>query len=83
MSKVGTVEARLEFCGRLISASFQDFVRRRAARLALKLDEGEGSTLRFACRVSGPIALIDAFEMACSLGPLDCLVLDVRRDDRT
>jgi hypothetical protein len=31
--------------------------------------------------VSGAAELVDAFEMACSLGPYDCLVLEVARHD--
>ena len=83
MTRTVAVEASFAFKGRLAPDSFRDFARRRAARLSLKLEEGGASAQSFACRVSGPLALVDAFEMACSLGPLDCLVLDVWREDRT
>ena len=36
-------------------------------------------TIVLVVRVSGQRDLIDAFEMACSLGPIDCLVLDCAR----
>lgn len=68
--------ARLRFEGRFVQASFADFVRRRAERLDLRaviLDAGES---RFTVEVAGQHDLVDAFEMACSLGPLDCLVLE-------
>ena len=78
-----SVDANFAFQGRLKPDSFRDFARRRAARLSLDLEERGASSESFACRVSGPLALVDAFEMACSLGPLDCLVLDVWREDRT
>jgi len=76
------VEASFAFQGRLAPDSFCDFVRRRAARLSLDLEERSSSPQSFACRVSGPLALVDAFEIACRLGPLDCLVMDVQRVDR-
>jgi hypothetical protein len=74
------VEAHMVFEGRLQADSFRAFARHRAARLALDLafEEDRGG---IACRVRGPLALVDAFEMACSLGPIDCVVLDVRRVD--
>lgn len=67
------------FMGRLRPESFADFVAHRAHRLALDhrveaLDPG-----RAVVTVSGEADLVDAFEMACSLGPADCLVLDARR----
>lgn len=71
---------RLRFTGRLVPASFAAFARARAARLglaleALRVGEGEATaTLR------GPAALLDAFELACALGPLDCLVRDCVRE---
>ena len=75
------VEAKFEFQGRLAPESFREFARRRALRLSLELDEGDASTSRFVCQVRGPLALVDAFEMACSLGPLDCLVMEIVRED--
>jgi hypothetical protein len=69
----------LQFDGTLPPESFAAFAAHRAGRLSLAhavtaQDEG-----RAVIRVEGPAALIDAFEMACSLGPADCLVLDVTR----
>lgn len=67
------------FRGRLHPDSFADFVAHRARRLALahRLDALDGG--RAVVTVSGQPDLVDAFEMACSLGPADCLVLDTRR----
>ncbi len=31
--------------------------------------------------VKGQEDLVDAFEMACSLGPYDCIILDIERSD--
>lgn len=69
----------LGFTGRIGMASFEEFARHRAARLALGLTVLglAPDAARFA--VSGPPDLIDAFEMALSLGPSDCLVLEVTR----
>lgn len=73
--------ATFTFTGRFRPASFADFARHRAGRLELSLDALEAGPGSVTTAVAGPAALIDAFEMACSLGPIDCLVLDVTRED--
>ena len=69
----------LRFRGDLPQASFAEFARHRAAKLSiahrLVAQDARSATIR----LSGPPALLDAFEMALSLGPAECLVLDVRR----
>ncbi|MES0068583.1 hypothetical protein NKJ73_22640 [Mesorhizobium sp. M0074] len=70
---------RLRFIGRLVSSSFGEFADRRAARLNLDLLVHEAADDFFVVQVSGQPDLIDAFEMACSLGPIDCLVMDCER----
>lgn len=67
------------FSGTLNPASFADCARHRAARLDLALELGElrGASARLS--VTGDPDLIDMFEMAMSLGPHDCIVLDVAR----
>lgn len=69
----------LRFEGDLPEASFAEFARHRAARLSiahrLVAQDARSATIR----LSGPPALLDAFEMALSLGPADCIVRDVRR----
>ena len=67
------------FHGRLDQESFLAFARHRAARLDLKMAVGRASNASVSVAVSGEAALVDAFEMACSLGPYDCIVLDVER----
>jgi hypothetical protein len=69
----------LVFTGRLVPPSFADFVEHRAARLALDCGFGPVDGSRAVVTVRGEPDLVDAFEMACSLGPLDCVVLDCRR----
>lgn len=59
-------------------SSFAEFVERRAARLDIDVAVRKAGDHLFAVDVTGQPDLIDAFEMACSLGPLDCLVLDCR-----
>jgi acylphosphatase len=73
--------ARFVFTGRLRTASFIEFARHRAARLGLCIEVAQVSEVAIAVNVSGPAELVDAFEMACSLGPYDCLVLEVARHD--
>jgi hypothetical protein len=74
--------ARFVFKGRLRTESFVEFARHRAARLGLGFEVEHVSVDVVALNVSGAVELVDAFEMACSLGPYDCLVLDVARYGR-
>lgn len=67
------------FSGNLNPASFAAFARHRAARLDLALELGEFRNAQARLSVAGHPDLIDMFEMAMSLGPFDCLVLDVER----
>jgi hypothetical protein len=71
--------ARFVFKGTFRPTSFVEFAQHRAERLGLDLQFGQASTEAMALNVSGAAELVDAFEMACSLGPLDCFVLDVVR----
>jgi acylphosphatase len=61
--------------------SFLGFARHRADRLDIDLDVNACSGTRVSLSVSGQEALVDMFEMACSLGPTDCIVMDVTRSD--
>jgi len=70
---------RMRFTGRFAPDSFAAFANRRAERLDLGLALETGNPSLFDVTVSGQPDLIDAFEMACSLGPMDCLVLDCER----
>jgi acylphosphatase len=69
----------LVFLGRFRPESFREFVRHRAERLSLRASLRAVSTGRIEVSVAGAAELIDAFELACSLGPIDCLVLDYHR----
>jgi acylphosphatase len=71
--------ATLVFQGRFHIGSFVDFVRHRAERLSLHAGVTAVSSHRIEVFVAGDEDLVDAFELACSLGPIDCLVLDHRR----
>jgi hypothetical protein len=71
--------ASFVFSGRLRTDVFVEFVRHRAARLDLAIDIGSVSDEAVTLTVRGASDLVDAFEMACSLGPYQCLVLDVTR----
>jgi hypothetical protein len=70
---------RFIFRGRLESDSFAEFAQHRARRLDIGLYIRAGSAEEFVIDVNGANDLVDAFEMACSLGPLDCIVTDVLR----
>ena len=67
------------FTGRFDTASFAEFARHRAARLSLDAEPPDLRPDRVRVTVSGQPDLVDAFEMACSLGPIDCLVADIVR----
>jgi acylphosphatase len=67
------------FRGEIACASFLDFARHRANRLDLDLSIGDCSESAVRVLVRGQEALVDMFEMACSLGPYDCIILDVSR----
>ena len=67
------------FTGRFDTRSFVEFARHRAARLSLETSAVDLSPDRISVAVSGQPELVDAFEMACSLGPIDCVVEDVIR----
>lgn len=72
--------AHFVFRGNLRTDSFIAFARHRAARLGLGMEIGQASNAAISLTVAGAADLVDAFEMACSLGPYDCLVLDVACD---
>lgn len=67
------------FHGRFNARSFGAFLRARAKRLGLHLVMGELGAKCCVVTIAGQVGLVDAFEMACSLGPMDCLVLAVER----
>jgi hypothetical protein len=71
----------LRFEGDLPAASFAEFAAHRAARLSLDLRMLAQDAGTAVIRLTGPAVLIDAFEMALSLGPADCLVREVFRLD--
>jgi hypothetical protein len=73
--------ARFVFKGTFRAQSFVEFARHRADRLGLELQLGQADAESVAVNVSGVAELVDAFEMACSLGPFDCFVFDVVRHD--
>ena len=66
------------FSGRF-EPSFADFTRHRVVRLALEASPPDLRSDRVRITVSGQDDLVDAFEVACSLGPIDCRVDDVIR----
>jgi len=73
------VEARFRFRGRLREASFRAFAEAPAARLGLALHALDVTEARAEARVAGEEALLGMFEMACALGPLDCVIREAER----
>ena len=74
--------AVLVFDGALHAPSFVGFCAHRAARLSLRHTVLSQSPARVEVAVHGHHTLIDMFEMACSLGPDDCIVLSTWRNRR-
>lgn len=69
------------FSGTIAIGSFQEFAEHRAAKLDIWLDICSSASECVKINVEGEPDLVDAFEMACSLGPQDCIILDVARKD--
>lgn len=78
---VALAEVAFVFSGDLKQGSFRQFAQHRAERLALGIHFGAASERFFDVTVAGDEALIDMFEMACSLGPYDCIIHEVTRRD--
>ncbi|WP_210275582.1 hypothetical protein [Rhizobium sp. G21] len=74
-----TEDIQFAFIGEIVCESFIEFARHRAARLDLALVVGACNDGCATMRVTGQEALVDMFEMACSLGPSDCVIREVTR----
>jgi len=74
-----TEAVQFTFLGNFEADSFLEFATHRARRLDLSYAFGDCSNEAISVAVEGAHDLVDAFEMACSLGPHDCIVLDVER----
>ncbi len=74
-----TTTVTIEFVGCLPQDSLLEFVAHRAAYLSVGYKMLTQSDRRAVVQVWGPSSLVDAFEMAVSLGPASCLIRDVRR----
>jgi hypothetical protein len=73
--------AAFVFSGAIMRESFAQFALHRANRLSLQIAFGAAGDSFFDVTVTGDEALVDMFEMACSLGPYDCIIHDVTRRD--
>jgi len=74
-----TETARFVFRGQMVCDSFIEFAQHRARRLDLAIELESCDALSATFAVKGQGDLVDAFEMACSLGPYDCIILDIER----
>ena len=72
---------RFVFIGEIDCDSFVEFAWHRAGRLDLRMAVGFCDRQSIAVTVAGQQALVDMFEMACSLGPYNCIVHDVTRTE--
>ncbi|WP_234709012.1 hypothetical protein [Rhizobium rhizogenes] len=76
-----TEAARFIFRGQVVCDSFTEFAQHRARRLDLDIEMEACDAMSATLAVKGQVDLVDAFEMACSLGPYDCIILDIERSD--
>lgn len=76
-----TAAVHFVFSGEINCDSFAEFALHRARRLDLRLEFDACDARSAALTVAGQYALVDMFEMACSLGPYDCVIRDVVRAD--
>ncbi len=70
---------QMVFLGEFQPESFAEFMRHRAGRLSIDAIPRRLDAARVDVEVEGEADLVDMFEMACSLGPIDCLVRDAYR----
>ena len=71
------MHARYEIDGRLDVASYLAFVLERARWLGIVGSARAVGGNRIAVEAGGPEAMVGAFEMALTLGPLSALVTDI------
>lgn len=74
-----TEAAQFTFQGKIVCDSFAEFALHRAQRLDLEIEMGACDAGAATVSVKGQGDLVDAFEMACSLGPYDCIIMDIVR----
>jgi acylphosphatase len=74
------IAVRMRVVGSLGNAGFADWIVRRARRLSLEGGLEDVSAARVDFVVEGPEALVDAMEVACSLGPAGVIVDRIERD---
>ena len=72
---------RFHLQGQLAAPGFADWVCDRAARLDLTGWVRSDGPSAMTIVVAGPPTLVDAMEMACSLGPMDVLVERIERSE--
>lgn len=78
MSRIGV---RLTLTGSLAAASLLPWIQHRAERLDLVGWVRQDTADQVTIEVHGPAPLVDAMEIACSLGPADALVDSIARHD--
>ncbi|MGV1915685.1 acylphosphatase [Rhizobium sp. 22-785-1] len=70
---------RMIILGSLDTASFLPWINRHAAKLGLRQTIHHADQTRIDLILTGPLELIDAMEMGCSLGPISVWVDDIQR----
>ena len=79
LSNQPLMHEKLTILGAVGSASFLPWIRRHARKLGLSGRIASADAMRIELDVSGPIELIDALEMGCSLGPIDVWIDAIER----
>ncbi len=74
------ITERFTITGDVGSPAFPPWIGRHAGRLGLSAAMGEHSDRRVSLMLRGPADLIDAMELACSLGPYEVWVETIDRE---
>lgn len=75
-----SMSVRLVFRGDNLGPAFADFATERLARFALEGRVVETGAEAVTVEAAGHHALVDMLEICCSVGPLQAVVREVRRE---
>lgn len=73
------VAERFVILGRVGAGTFVPWIVRHAGRLGIEAAVEHHGEDRVEVRVAGPLALVDAMELGCSLGPIEVWVEGIER----
>lgn len=72
-------QERFTLSGNLSSPALAPWLEQRAAKLGLSISAQHRGADMVEFNLKGPVALLDAFEVACLLGPADAWIQGIER----